>query len=65
VVGDVEVVDGTLRIVRIHVTYHLTVPAGKRDVAERVFDVHAENCPVYMTLTPCVDFDLELDLREE
>jgi len=65
VVGDVEVVDGTLQIVRIHVTYRLTVPAGKRDVAERVFQMHAENCPVYMTLIPCVDFDLELDLREE
>lgn len=32
-------------------------------MAQRVFDMHAENCPVYMTLTPCVDFDLELDLR--
>ncbi|MFW6192725.1 MAG: hypothetical protein ACOC83_04485 [Gemmatimonadota bacterium] len=62
--GDVEVVDGTLRITRIRVVYHLTVPEGKRDVARRVFGMHAEKCPVHQTLAPCVDFDLEIEIEE-
>jgi uncharacterized OsmC-like protein len=63
-VGDVEDVDGTLQITRIRVVYHLEVPEGERETARRVFEMHAESCPVHQTLTPCVDFELEAEIEE-
>ncbi|HKK28033.1 MAG TPA: OsmC family protein [Gemmatimonadota bacterium] len=56
--------DGTLRIASIHVHYHIAVPAGQREAAERALEVHREHCPVAVTLTPCVDIQWDADIEE-
>jgi uncharacterized OsmC-like protein len=53
-----------LVIKRIHVTYHLTAPADKREAAERAHDVHANACPVYRSIYKAIDVTTELDLVE-
>jgi len=45
VVGEIEAVDGVLKIVRIKVHYTLKVTADKRKEAEAAFDVYMPHCP--------------------
>ena len=49
---------------RIHVMYELRVAEGKRDAAERVHEMHHARCPVYRTLSGCIDVTTELRLKE-
>lgn len=58
--GEVETEDGVLVIKRIRVTYHLTVPEGTEDVARRVHEMHHAHCPVYRTVSGCIDVSTEL-----
>ncbi len=43
--GTIEKVDGHLLITKIAVRYHVKVPAGKREEAERAIQVHEKGCP--------------------
>jgi uncharacterized OsmC-like protein len=51
----VESDDGVLVIRRIHVTYHLRGAQGQQEVVERVHAMHHGYCPVYRTLSRCID----------
>ena len=51
-----------LVIRRIHVRYRLTVPADQRETAERVHAMHASKCPVYRSLSGCIDITTELEM---
>lgn len=64
VTGEVEKEDGVLVIRRIHVVYALRVDAGKREVAERVHGMHRERCPVYRSLSGCIDVTTELRMED-
>jgi uncharacterized OsmC-like protein len=59
----VEKEDGVLVIRRIHVRYHLQVPAGMEEAARRAYDVHPPSCPVYRTVSGCIDVTTELILE--
>jgi uncharacterized OsmC-like protein len=50
---------------RIHVTYHLKLPAGKQEVAERVHGFHARFCPVYRTISGSVQITTALEIEME
>ncbi len=58
--GDVVVEEKVLVIRRIRVSYRLTVPEDKREVAERVHGVHARFCPVARTLEGAVAIETRL-----
>lgn len=47
---------------RIHVRYRLTIPEEQRETAERVHEMHANACPVYRTLSGCIDITTELQV---
>ena len=64
VTGEIEPVEGTLRITRIHVRYEIVVPKGKRPEAERALEHHVAHCPVAQTLTPCVEIVWDAQIRE-
>lgn len=51
-----------LVIRRMHVRYRLEIPAEQQEAAERVHRVHADSCPVYRTLSGCIDITTELEL---
>jgi uncharacterized OsmC-like protein len=56
--------DNVLVIKRIHVVYHLSTTSEFKDKVLRAFDVHANKCPVYRSLTPGIAITTELDWRE-
>jgi uncharacterized OsmC-like protein len=58
--GEVETEDGVLVIKRVHVTYHLKTAHENHETANRAHDVHAGKCPVYKTLSGCIDITTEL-----
>ena len=63
--GDIEAVDGVLRITRIRVRYRLTIPAGTRERAERAVATHATKCPAANSVRGCIDLDITADYTEE
>ena len=60
--GSVGKVDGVLVIERIHVLYHLQAESGREEEIDHAFEAHAPRCPVYKTLSGCIDITLELDV---
>ncbi len=54
-----------MRVTKIHVTYHLTIPKGKKDDAERALAVFERGCPVAQTLKGCVAISHSWQIIEE
>ncbi len=52
-----------LVIRRIHVRYHLKLDSEQRETAERVHDIHADYCPVALTIRGCVDITTALEME--
>jgi len=52
---------------RIRVRYRLRVASGKEATARRVHEVHHGGCPVYRSISGCVQIrtELELELRDD
>ncbi len=59
--GEVELEGSVLVIKRIHVTYHLATPAEDRDKVDRAYAVHAENCPVYRSISAAIAITTDID----
>jgi hypothetical protein len=53
--GDIEDVDGVLRITRIRVAYTLSVPPGKADEAREALGTYITRCPAAMSVRGCID----------
>ena len=47
---------------RIHVRYRLDLPDEQRATAERVHAMHASKCPVFRSLSGCIDITTELEM---
>jgi organic hydroperoxide reductase OsmC/OhrA len=62
--GDIEDVDGVLRITRIRLRYHARIPSGKREEVERALEVYADKCPAYQSVKGCIDVSWDADLTE-
>jgi uncharacterized OsmC-like protein len=62
--GDIEEVDGVLKITKIRLKYQFRVPPGAREKAERALAVYAEKCPAYQTVKNCIDVSWSADLKE-
>lgn len=52
--GDIEDVDGVLRITKIRLQYQFTVPPGSRDKADRALETYADKCPAYQSVKNCI-----------
>lgn len=62
--GDIEDVDGVLRITRIRVDYTLRVPRGKTEEARDVFSGYLRGCPAAMSVIGCIDITDSLEVSE-
>ncbi len=62
--GDIEDVDGVLRITRIRVHYTLKVPAGKVEEARDAMRTYVTGCPAAMTVRGCISLEDSLDVSE-
>ena len=62
--GDIEDVDGVLKITKIRLTYKLKIPAGSRDKAERALAVYADKCPAYQSVKNCIQCTWQAEMKE-
>ena len=62
--GDIEDVDGVLKITQIRLTYKLKIPAGSRDKAERALAVYADRCPAYQSVRNCIQCTWQAEMTE-
>lgn len=62
--GDIEDVDGSLRITTIRLRYRMTVPAGSREKVERALQSYAEKCPAYLSVKDCIACRWEAEILE-
>ncbi len=61
--GEVESEDGVLVIKRIHTRYCLQAASEHEEAIRRAFELHPAKCPVYRTLSGCIDITTELTLE--
>jgi organic hydroperoxide reductase OsmC/OhrA len=64
VTGVNEVREGLPVLVRVHVHYHLTIPAGARETVDRLLAKHADKCPTAQSLKGAVEVSFEASVRE-
>lgn len=62
--GDIEDVEGVLKITKIRLRYRFKLPPGAREKAERALAVYAEKCPAYQTVKNCIDVSWSADMEE-
>jgi hypothetical protein len=62
--GDIEDVDGVLRITRIRVRYTLKTPPGKAGEAREAMEAYLVRCPAAMSVRGCISLEDSLDVSE-
>jgi uncharacterized OsmC-like protein len=62
--GDIEDVNGVLKITRIRLRYHIKAPAEKRESIERLLGHYAEACPAYQSVKGCIDCSWTAEIEE-
>lgn len=62
--GDVEDVEGVLRITRIRVRYSLQVAPGKAAEAREALDRYLVRCPAAMSVRGSIDVSHSLEVEE-
>ena len=63
--GDIEDVDGVLKITKIRLAYRLKIPAGSREKVDRAFESFADKCPAYQSVKGCIDCSWQVQADEE
>lgn len=61
--GEIEAVDGVLKITRIAVHYTLKTPADKHDQVRQCFDTYLPSCPAAQSVIGCIAISHTLDLQ--
>jgi organic hydroperoxide reductase OsmC/OhrA len=62
--GEIEAVDGVLKITRIAVHYTLKAPSAKHDEARECFETYLPGCPAAQSVIGCIDITHTLNLIE-
>jgi hypothetical protein len=62
--GDIENVNGVLKITKIRVTCHLKVAPGKAQDAKDAFSTYLVRCPAAQSVIGCINIQDELLLEE-
>jgi len=64
VTGDIEDVDGVLKITRINVSYWLKLPKEKRTEAKDALESYLTLCPGAQSVIGCIDINHELSMED-
>lgn len=62
--GDIEDVNGVMKITKIRLRYRFRIPAGIREKVDRVLESYAEKCPAYQSVKGCIDCSWDADIEE-
>jgi len=63
--GDIEDVNGVLKITRIRVHYSLKVPPGKADETRQAFENYLPSCPGAQSVIGCINIEHDAKIEEE
>ena len=63
--GDIEDVNGVMRITKIRLHYRFKIPAGTREKVDRLLEVYAEKCPAYQSVKGCIECSWDAEVEEE
>jgi organic hydroperoxide reductase OsmC/OhrA len=63
--GDIEDVNGILKITRIRVQYHLKIPKEKAAEAREPFSTYLGRCPAAQSVIGCIRIEDQLIIEEE
>jgi organic hydroperoxide reductase OsmC/OhrA len=64
VTGDIENVDGVLKIKHINVEYHLKLPREKKQDASEALENYITKCPAAQSVIGCIDITHELLMED-
>ena len=62
--GDIEHVEGVLKITKIRLHYRFTIPAGTREKADRALVTYADKCPAYQSVKGCIECTWDAEIVE-
>ncbi len=62
--GDIENVNGILKITTIRVKYYLKVKVDQKEAAREAFSSYITQCPAAQSVTGCIKLEDELNLEE-
>ncbi len=62
--GDIEDVNGVLKITHIRLHYRIKAPAEKRESIERLLAHYAEACPAYQSVRGCIECSWTAEIVE-
>ena len=62
--GDIEDVEGVLRITKIRLRYQMKIPKGKREDVEMALATYSKNCPAYQSIKGCIDCSWTSEIEE-
>ena len=63
--GDIEDVNGILKITRVRVQYHLKIPKEKAADAQGAFSTYLVRCPAAQSVIGCIKIEDKLIIEEE
>jgi uncharacterized OsmC-like protein len=63
--GDIENVNGVLKITKIRLHYRFRIPPGTRESVERLLASYAEKCPAYQSVKSCIECSWDAEMVEE
>ena len=64
ITGDIEDVDGVLKITRINVKYLLKVAEEKREDAREALNSYLELCPAAQSVIGCIEISHDLTMED-
>ena len=62
--GDLEDIDGVMKISNIRVHYKIKIPSGKQPEAERALEVHERACPAAMSVRESIGITWSAEFEE-
>ena len=65
VTGDIEDVDGVLKITRINVHYLLRLPDKRQNAATECFKNYIHKCPAAQSVIGCININHDLKMEPE
>jgi uncharacterized OsmC-like protein len=54
----------TIRITKIHVLYHLSIPAAQRETTDRALEVHPAGCPAHESVKDAIEVTWSANITE-
>ena len=62
--GDIEDVNGVMRITKIRLHYRFRIPPDSREKVDRVLASYAEKCPAYQSVKGCIECFWDAEILE-